>query len=88
MCNDLQHPVAMLYVIKECDTVKTRDWFDKQQVHYRFHDYCGDGLEANLLQHFIDRLVWKPLLNIHGITWRQLSAAQCAEADNARSSGR
>lgn len=86
MSNDLQHPIATLYGIKNCDTVKkARRWLDEQQVPYRFHDYRSDGFDADLLQRFIDRLGWQPLLNTRGTTWRKLSDQQRAEADNARS---
>ncbi|MEN3258726.1 ArsC family reductase [Sodalis endosymbiont of Spalangia cameroni] len=85
MSNDLQHPIATLYGIKNCDTVKkARRWLDERQVPYRFHDYRADGLDAILLQRFIDRLGWQPLLNTRGATWRKLSDQQRAEAGNAR----
>ncbi|WP_074012965.1 ArsC family reductase [Candidatus Sodalis sp. SoCistrobi] len=84
MSDDLQHPIATLYGIKNCDTVKkARRWLDEQQVPYRFHDYRSDGLDADLLQRFIDQLGWPPLLNTRGTTWRKLSESQRAAADNA-----
>lgn len=85
MSNDLQLPITTLYGIKNCDTVKqARRWLDARQVPYRFHDYRADSLDAILLQRFIDRLGWKPLLNTRGTTWCKLSEQQCAEAGNAR----
>ncbi|MGL9773740.1 MAG: ArsC family reductase [Sodalis sp. (in: enterobacteria)] len=81
MSNDLQHPGVTLYGIKNCDTVKkARRWLDERQAPYRFHDYHSDGLDADLLQRFIDQLGWQPLLNTRGNTWRKLSESQRAAA--------
>jgi Spx/MgsR family transcriptional regulator len=66
-----------LYGIKNCDSVKkARAWLDGRQISYRFHDYRVDGLEAALLQHFIDKLGLDAVLNQRSSSWRQLSDAQ------------
>lgn len=73
-----------MYGIKNCDTIKkARRWLEEQSADYQFHDYRADGLTPELLQEFIDRLGWEPLLNTRGTTWRKLSEEQRREIDNA-----
>ncbi len=70
----------VLYGISNCDSVKkARAWLQGRNLDYRFHDYRKDGLDAALLQRFIDAHGLQPLLNRRGATWRQLSA-QCQAA--------
>ena len=77
-----------MYGIKNCDTVKkARKYLDANGVAYRFHDYRADGLDAPMLQKFIDKLGWEALLNTRGTTWRRLSEAERAavsDDDSAR----
>ncbi|MDO9423210.1 MAG: ArsC family reductase [Methylobacter sp.] len=66
-----------LYGIKNCDTVKkARNRLDQNGIAYRFHDFRTDGLTPELLQHFVDHLDWRKLLNRSSTSWRQLSAEQ------------
>lgn len=66
-----------LYGIKNCDTVKkARTHLDARQIQYRFHDYRVDGLDAPLLQYFIDKLGVEAILNQRSTSWRQLSDEQ------------
>ncbi len=65
-----------MYGIKNCDTIKkARKYLEAQGVDYQFHDYRADGLDAVLLQTFIDALGWEALLNTRGTTWRKLEEA-------------
>lgn len=65
-----------LYGIKNCDTVKkARKWLEGAGVDYRFHDYRKDGINAELLSGFSDKLGWESLLNTRGTTWRKLEDA-------------
>ncbi|MDI3439723.1 ArsC family reductase [Erwinia sp. V90_4] len=65
-----------MYGIKNCDTIKkARKYLEAQGVDYQFHDYRADGLDAALLQSFIDTLGWEALLNTRGTTWRKLDEA-------------
>ncbi len=65
-----------MYGIKNCDTIKkARKYLEAQGVDYQFHDYRADGLDAALLQTFIDTLGWEALLNTRGTTWRKLDEA-------------
>jgi Spx/MgsR family transcriptional regulator len=69
--------MIVVYGIKNCDSVKkARSWLETRHIEYRFHDYRSDGLDAALLQSFIDRLGLDTVLNQRSISWRQLSAEQ------------
>jgi Spx/MgsR family transcriptional regulator len=62
-----------VYGIKNCDSVKKAlKWLDSHDHEYRFHDFRVNGLDAKLLQSWINRLGWELLLNKRGTTWRQL----------------
>lgn len=76
----------VMYGIKNCDTVKkARNALTASGIDYRFHDYRADGLDAALLQHFIDRLGYEALLNTRGTTWRRLPEAERAAIKDAAS---
>lgn len=62
-----------VYGIANCDTIKkAKKWLDKEGIEYRFHDYRKQGLDTNLLNHWVDNLGWEALLNKRGTTWRKL----------------
>ncbi len=64
---------AILYGIKNCDTVKkARKFLDANQVDYSFHDFREDGLNPIQLSAWAAELGWKSLLNKRSTTWRQL----------------
>jgi len=66
-----------MYGIKNCDSVKkARTWLEARQIAYRFHDYRIDGLDAGLLQRFVDALGLDAVLNQRSTSWRQLDDAQ------------
>lgn len=69
--------MLVVYGIKNCDSVKkARAWLDARQIVYRFHDYRLDGLDAALLQRFIEALGVDAVLNQRSTSWRQLDDAQ------------
>jgi len=69
--------MIVVYGIKNCDSVKkARSWLETRHIEYRFHDYRSDGLDAALLQSFIDRLGLDTVLNQRSTSWRQLSTEQ------------
>lgn len=69
--------MLVVYGIKNCDSVKkARSWLEARQIDYRFHDYRVDGLDAALLQGFIDVLGVDAVLNQRSTSWRQLDDAQ------------
>lgn len=68
---------ATLYGIKNCDTVRrARKWLEERDIDYRFHDFRGDGLDRQLLQHWMEKLGWEALINKRSATWKTLSATQ------------
>jgi arsenate reductase len=76
----------ILYGITNCDTVKrARAWLAAQGVEYTFHDYRKQGVPADELQRWIDRVGWQTLLNRQGTTWRKLDDATKASVVDATS---
>ncbi|MGL5726854.1 MAG: ArsC family reductase [Plesiomonas sp.] len=72
--------MSVMYGIKNCDTVKkARRWLDDHNIAYRFHDYRVDGLDADLLNTFVEQLSWEALLNTRGTTWRTLPESDKAD---------
>ncbi len=63
-----------LYGIANCDTIKkAKTWLQDHTLEFEFHDYRKQGLEAELLQTWVNDLGWEALLNRRGTTWRQLA---------------
>ncbi|MDD4916028.1 MAG: ArsC family reductase [Methylococcales bacterium] len=69
--------MPVLYGVKNCDSVrKAQACLAASRIDYRFHDYRVDGLDADLLQSFIDALGLDAVLNQRSTSWRQLSEEQ------------
>lgn len=74
-----------LYGIPNCDTVKkARRWLEDAGMAHEFHDFRKQGLDADLLQSWIDGLGWEKLLNKAGTTFRKLPDDQKADLDAAK----
>jgi len=74
-----------VYGIKNCDTIKkTRNWFDKHDIDYKFHDIRHDGIGAETIASWIDRVGWENVLNKRSTSWRNLDndVQQSVSADN------
>jgi len=66
-----------IYGIKQCDTCrKARKWLSAQGIEHQFHDFRTDGLQANLLQSWLDSPFAGKLINRRSTTWRQLTDEQ------------
>lgn len=66
--------MILLYGINNCDSCKkARQWLERQQQDYRFHDFRNDGLTQELLSSLESRLGWEKMLNRNSTSWRQLS---------------
>lgn len=62
-----------LYGIKNCDTVKkARRWLDAQNIDYQFHDFREDGLDRNMVDHWLSAVSPEVLLNKRSTTWKSL----------------
>ncbi len=72
----------ILYGIKNCDTVrKARRYLTEQESNVTFHDFRQDGIDASLLDSFIEQLGITALLNTRGTTWRKLPESERYGAD-------
>ena len=66
-----------VYGIKQCDTCrKALKWLSGQGIEHCFHDFRVDGLEAELLQSWLDSPFADKLVNRRSTSWRQLTDEQ------------
>jgi len=73
-----------VYGIKQCDTVrKALKWLQQKGIEHRFHDFRSDGLQAELLQNWLDSGFSEKLVNRRSTTWRQLSETQRQSKDES-----
>lgn len=71
------------YGIPNCDTVKkARSWLDAQGADYTFHDYKKEGADPAKLKQWIAAKGVDIVLNKRGTTFRKLSDAEKAQADD------
>ncbi len=72
-----------LYGIPNCDTVKkARKWLDANGVAYVFHDYKKEGADPAKVAAWIADQGKDAVLNRRGTTFRKLSDAEKADADD------
>lgn len=73
-----------LYGIPNCDTVKkARTWLDEQQIDYVFHDFKKQGVGEDDLRRWLKHVPLDTLLNRKGTTWRKLTDADKARAEQS-----
>ena len=66
-----------VYGIKQCDTCrKALKRLTEEGIEHRFHDFRVDGLQASLLQKWMDTSFSDKLINRRSTTWRQLTIEQ------------
>jgi len=71
-----------LYGIPNCTTVKkARAWLAGHAHEVAFHDFKKQGVDAAWLREVIRQTGWQTLLNTRGTTWRKLTDAERAAAD-------
>jgi len=76
--------VTTLYGISNCDTVrKARKWLEARGVAFEFHDFRKQGLGADKVEHWCNRVGLDKVLNKRGTTWRQLPDEVKATTDAA-----
>jgi len=76
--------MIQLYGIPNCDTVKkARKWLDANNLEYAFHDYKKVGADAAKLEHWIAAKGVEVVLNKRGTTFRKLTDAQKADAEDS-----
>nr|WP_199065797.1 arsenate reductase [Chromobacterium sp. ASV5] len=72
-----------LYGIPNCNTVKkARQYLSDKGLDYRFHDFKKLGVDADTLSRWIDAVTLARLINRQGTTWRALSDADKARAED------
>jgi Spx/MgsR family transcriptional regulator len=65
--------MIQIYGIRNCDTMKKAlSWLEAERIDYRFHDFKKVGVDAELLERWIERVGWERLLNRRGMMWRKL----------------
>ena len=74
-----------LYGIPNCNTVKkARTWLDEKSIAYEFHDFKKQGIDEATIKQWLTQSTWDKLVNLAGMTWRNLSDAEkAAVTDNA-----
>ena len=71
-----------LYGIPNCTTVKkARAWLAGHAHEVAFHDFKKQGVDAAWLREVMRQTGWQALLNTRGTTWRKLTDAEKAAAD-------
>ena len=66
-----------MYGIKNCDSVKkARRWLEEHGIEYSFHDFRADGLQQQLLEEWLQKSEYAVLLNKRSRTWKELTAEQ------------
>jgi arsenate reductase len=66
-----------VYGIKQCDTCrKALKWLAQEGIEHQFHDFRVDGLQASLLQGWLNSPFSDKLINRRSTTWRQLTDEQ------------
>ena len=62
-----------MYGIKNCDSIKkARDFLDKNNISFEFHDYKKQGVSRTLLKNWCQIFGYENVLNRRGTTWRKL----------------
>jgi arsenate reductase len=70
-----------VYGLKSCDTCrKAQKWLQSLQLDFRFHDLRADGLDEEMLGHWLGSDFSSKLLNQRSTTWRQLTEAEKASS--------
>ena len=75
----------ILYGISNCDTVKkAKNWLEKNQLDYSFHDFRKQGLEPETIKDWLTQIPCDKLLNKRSTTWRNLESEvqQLVNAEN------
>jgi arsenate reductase len=77
----LMNPV--IYGIPNCDSVKkAKQWLEAKDLDYRFVDFRKTAPSPIQLQHWINAVGQKALLNKRSTTWKNLSELDRSEAES------
>ncbi len=65
---------VFVYGIPNCDTVKkARAWLEAHHISFEFHDFKKVGVNASLIQAWLNDVSLDALINRRGTTWRGLT---------------
>jgi arsenate reductase len=71
--------VLTLFGIPNCDKCRAaRKWFSASGLKFQFHDLRADGLDSELIDHWLSQVGFKALINTRSKTWRDIPAASRA----------
>lgn len=74
----------VLYGLRNCDACRrVRRALELADVDWRFHDLRAEGVDANQVSDWLERLGAITLLNRRSRAWRELSAAERELPDDA-----
>ncbi len=77
--------MIIVHGLKNCDTCrKAMKWLVAEGKEARLHDLRADGLDADMLERWVDALGWEALLNRRGTTWRKLPDSETADVDETK----
>ena len=66
--------MTTIYGISNCDTVKKAlNFLNKNGISYQFHDFRKEGIDADLVRQFLEKLDISELINKRSTTYRNLS---------------
>ena len=60
---------------------RVRDWLEKNEFEYKFHDFIIDGLDNDQLIHWSMRIGWEILLNKRSTSFRTRSQLERQSID-------
>ena len=73
----------IVYGISNCNTVKkARDWLEKNNIAYVFHDFKKQGVTKQLLENWLTKISHEKLINRTGLTWRGLDEQTKSSINN------
>lgn len=66
-----------VYGIKNCSSMKKAfDLLTELSIAYEFHDYKKQGIDADTVKEWLDKIGAERVLNKKGTTWRKLTEAE------------
>jgi len=69
----------ILFGISNCDTVrKAKKYLESQSLSFEFHDFRKNGLDAETVTHWLNKVDSKSLVNKRSTSWRALDDSQKA----------
>lgn len=75
--------LVIIYGIPNCDTTKkAKEWFNKNDIAFTFHDYKLQGIRKEKLNEWCHLKGWDAIFNKRSTTWRELPEAEQSKVIN------